>query len=249
MGGLSLYEMAERSGVKHSWLGFLPFVNTYYAGKVAGEVHFFGKKMKRAGLYAMLAEIVYCLLEACSITASALLANPAYFETSYVGGSASLNLDLASVPAGLRWLISGSTWFAILALVCNLVMLVLLCALYTGLYRKYSPRNAFGLTVVSVILPVRAFALFAIRNNVPVDYDEYMKERFRQAMRSVGMDFHEGNPTGTPTGNPFEGMKPPESPFSEFDDPPTDPPFDMPFRSPFGSDSDSDDHSNNDNSQ
>ena len=50
LGGLALYVMAERAGVKHSWLGFIPFANTYYAGKIAGETPFFGRKMKRAGL-------------------------------------------------------------------------------------------------------------------------------------------------------------------------------------------------------
>ena len=249
LGGLSLYVMAERAGVKHSWLGFIPFANTYYASKVAGEVSFFGRKMKHAGLFAMLAEIVYCVLEACSLIGSALLANPSYFETNYTGGSSSLILDLTTVPAGLRWLISGSTWFAVLALVANLVMLVLLCALYTGLYRKYSPRNAFLMTVVSVILPVRAFVLFSVRNNPAINYDEYMTERFKEAMRSVGMEFKEG----TPTENPFENMaeNPPESPFSEFDDSSESPfssPFDI-FGAPFGPDSNGDDHSNDDESQ
>ena len=249
LGGLSLYEMAERAGIKHSWLGFLPFVNTYYAGKVAGETSFFGRKMKRAGLYAMLAEIVYCVLEGCSLVASALLSNPAYFETNIIGGSSTLIQDIANVPVGLRWLVSGSTWFAILALIFNLVMLVLLVALYMGLYRKYSPRNSFWMTIVSVLLPVRAFVLFSVRNTPAIDYDEYMAERFKDAMRSMGVEIQEGKPT-----DPFEGMTPPESPFSEFDDPsepPSDAPFSSPFDifgAPFGSNTDRDDHDGHDDS-
>ena len=225
LGGLSLYEMAERAGIKHSWLGFLPFANTYYAGKVAGETAFFGRTMKRVGLYAMLAEIVYCVLEGLSLVASALLANPAYFETNIIGGSSTLTP--AHVPAELSWLSSGSTWFTVLALIFNLVMLVMLVALYMGLYRKYSPRNAFLMTIISVLLPVRAFVLFSVRNNPAIDYDEYMAERFKEAMRSVGVEIQDGKPT-----NPLEGMQPPESPFSEFDEP-SGSPFDTPFSSPF----------------
>ena len=220
LGGLALFTMAERAGVKHSWLGFIPFANTYYAGKVAGETPFFGRNMKRAGLYAMLAEIVYSLLEICSLIASVLLSNPAYYETNYIENSATLIFDVERVPAGLQWMVSGANWFAILGIVANLVMLVLMCAVYNGLFRKYSPKNAFVLTVVSVLLPVRAFVLFAVRNNTPVDYGEYMKERFEQVMRSAGVEF-KGERTAD---NPFSDFEnKPSSPFSEFDDPVDDP--------------------------
>ena len=76
LGGLALYVMAERAGVKHSWLGFIPFANTYYAGKVAGESPFLGKRMKRSGLYAMIAEMVYVAIEIMSLLSSILLASP-----------------------------------------------------------------------------------------------------------------------------------------------------------------------------
>ena len=225
LGGLSLYVMAERAGLKHSWLGFVPFANTYYAGKVAGETPFFGRKMKRAGLYAMLAEIVYSVLEICSLIAGVLLANPAYYETSYMENSATLIFDITRVPAGLKWMVAGSTWFSIVSLVANLVMLVLLCAVYNGVFRKYSPKNTFALTVVSVLLPIRAFVLFAIRNNTPIDFDEYMKARLEQAMRSAGIGMDE---VDVGTASPFEEFseRPTASPFAEFDEPySNDPPL------------------------
>lgn len=218
LGGLALYVMAERADVKHSWLGFIPFANTYYAGKVAGEVTFFGKKMKRAGLYAMIAEIVYAALEILSLVSSVLLSDPAFYETSYIEGNATLIFNIQSVPSGMRWLAGASNWFAILALVADLVMIVFLCAVYNGLYRKYSPRNAYIMTVFSVILPIRAFFMFAVRNNTPVDYNEYMKKRIEQAMRSAGVYVNEKKPE-----EPFSDFKQkssPSSPFSEFDDNP-----------------------------
>ena len=223
LGGLALFVMAERAGHKHSWLGFIPFANTYYAAKVAGETNFFGKKMKRAGLYAMLAEIVYVALQVCSLVSSIVISNPSYYETNSSEGSSSLILNLQSVPAGFRWMVSGYTWFSSLALIANLIMLVLFCAVYMGLYRKYSPRRSFALTVVSVLFPIRAFVLFAVRNNRPVDYGEYMQERLEQAMRSAGIEIgSDGNAAGNPFAD-FSGS--PSSPFAEFDDtPPADPP-------------------------
>ena len=236
LGGLALYVMAERAGVKHSWLGFIPFANTYYAGKIAGESPFLGKRMKRAGLYAMIAEMVYAALEIMSLISSILLASPKYYETNYVdGGGSSLIFNLESVPKGLQWMAGASTWLSILSIVADLVMIVFLCAVYNSLYRKYSPRGAYLMTVFSVLLPVRAFLLFAIRNKEPVDFDEYVKARIEQAMQSAGMSMpvHEVKPE-----DPFSDFadKNASSPFSEFDDP-VPPPSDS-YPDPFsGSDS------------
>lgn len=222
LGGLALFTMAERAGVKHSWLGFLPFANTYYAGKVAGESPFFGKKMKRAGLYAMIAEIVYFALETVSLVSNILLSNPAYYETNYLeGGGATLTLNRASVPKGLLGLSDASVYISVLSLIASLVMIVFLCAVYNALYRKYSPRNAYVLTVFSVILPIRAFLLFAVRNNAPVDFNDYMKRRIEEAMKTAGVQVETGKseePFSDFAGKPSSPS--PSSPFSEFDDAP-----------------------------
>ena len=242
LGGLALYVMAERAGVKHSWLGFIPFANTYYAGKVAGESPFLGKRMQRSGLYAMIGEIFYVALEVMSLVSSILLASPKYYETVYMdGGASSLVFNLESVPKGLQWMAGASTWFSILSIVANLFMIVFLCAVYNSLFRKYSPKGAYLMTVFSVLLPVRAFLLFAVRNKEPVDFDEYMKERIERAMQAAGMDMpvHEVKPD-----DPFSDFsdKNTPSPFSEFDDPPSSP---DPFSDPFsGSDTDGSGDSN-----
>lgn len=242
LGGLALYVMAERAGVKHSWLGFIPFANTYYAGKVAGESPFLGRRMKRAGLYAMIAEIVYVAIEVMSLISSILLASPKFYETVYTdGGGSSLVFNLESVPKSLQWMAGASTWLSILSIVADLVMIVFLCAVYNAVFRKYSPRGAYLMTVFSVLLPVRAFLLFAVRNKAPVDFDEYMKERIEQAMKSAGMNMpvHEVKPE-----DPFSDFsdKNAPSPFSEFDDAPPSPDS---FSDPFsGSDTDGFDDSN-----
>ena len=63
--GFGLYKMAKNRGIKNRALAFVPFVNLWFVGKLAGECHFFGQKVKRAGMYAMIAQIigtVFCLL-------------------------------------------------------------------------------------------------------------------------------------------------------------------------------------------
>lgn len=225
-GGLALYTMGTRLGLKNAWLGFLPFANTYYAGKIAGETSFFGHKMKRAGLYAMLAEIVYSVLEILYLVTSAVLANPAYYETTIVDGNMGMNLRIQAVPAGLRWMTNASTWFSTFAMVANLVVILLFCILYNSLFRKYSPRKAYVLTVFSVLLPVRAFLMYSVRNRECMDYADYMQKRLESMMRQSGIPV--GNEA--PREEPFEDFATrhaPPSPFEEFEDASLPPPSDF----------------------
>ena len=57
------------------------------------------------------------------------------------------------------------------------------------------------MTVISVILPLRGFVLFAVRNNTPVDYEAYLRERYGR---------YQAPPDG--------GSRPPEQPdpFGDF---------------------------------
>lgn len=221
VGGLALYNMAERAGMKHAWLGFLPFLHTYYAGKVAGETRFFGHKMKRVGLYAMLAEFFYVAIEVLSLVSSILLSSPAYYETNFVDGIGSLIFNPDAVPAALVGLQKASVFFSIFSVVANLVMLFFFCILYNALYRKYCPKNPFVMTVFSVIFPVRTFLTFAVRDNEPVDYEEYMQRRLEQMMQSVNTTLNEAEKTA---GEPFSDFAPQNpnrgNPFAEFDDDP-----------------------------
>ena len=60
--GIGLFVMAKKRKMKNKWLAFMPFANIMYMGKLAGTCSFFGQKMKRAGLYTMLAQIFGTLL-------------------------------------------------------------------------------------------------------------------------------------------------------------------------------------------
>ena len=83
LGGIGLYTMAKRAGVKHGWLGFVPIANTYLVGKLAGDATLFGKKMKNPGIYALVTEVIYVGFN-CFITyLEAFLNNAAYYAPVY----------------------------------------------------------------------------------------------------------------------------------------------------------------------
>ena len=233
LGGFGLYKMAKKKKKKHAWLAFIPFANTFYAGYLAGEARFFGQKMKRAGLYAMLAEIVYVGLNVLILVADILMiphytaiTTPTYDGTTYI----SFGPKATSVPHSIRWLYdatyanSGFGWANILSYAVFIVFLIFLGVTLASLFKQYNPRGYAGYMVLCILFPVRGFVFFALRNRTPVDYDEYMRRRmeeYRRRQQQYGPYGPYGQPPyGPPYGQAPYGQQPPQDPqqepFSDF---------------------------------
>ena len=70
---IGIYTMATKQGLKNRALAFIPLVNILYIGKLAGECHFFNHRLKRAGMYAMIAQILVTVVAALTIAAEQYL--------------------------------------------------------------------------------------------------------------------------------------------------------------------------------
>ncbi len=217
IGGLGLSRMAKFAGIGNRWMAFVPFLNTYYAQKLGGEASVFGAKMKRAGLYAMLVEIFYVLLNVFTIVLSIYLSQSAFYDevTDVETGLTSLVFNLNLVPENMRWayFLTNETGLGALDIVTSLLGLALVfffCVLYNSVYRKYYIRSPFLLTFLSAVLPGRAFCLYAVRNNAPVDYDAYVRRMREEAARRAQQN---GQP---PYGGAPMGGSGPQEPFSDF---------------------------------
>lgn len=185
LGGIGLGKMAKRAGIKHSLLAYLPILNTWYAGKIAGEANFFGQKMKRAGLYSALLELVYSAIEVVIIVFNFMLMNPAYYtyepSTMYEGmGRWVLSGTLMGAD---KWIYESVYYLNLVSYLLWFLVLIFFCVLFTAFFRKYYARSPFLMTVLCTILPFRGVAVFAVRNNTPVDYREYMRRRAEEYRR------------------------------------------------------------------
>lgn len=224
MGGLGMMVMAKRVGLKNRWMGFVPFLNTYYAGKLAGETRIFNQKMKRAGLYTMIAEIVYVAFNVFTLVIWFALMNPAYYATiDQADGSqiAQFDPDLVYDKA---WMVTADTVCGILGYFVYFVLIFFMCILFYAFFRKYYARGPFLMTFLCAILPLRGFVIFAVRNNAPVDYDAWMRQRMQEYARQQQQMYGQGgygNYGGDYGGNyGAEGQSnaPDDEPFSEFGD-------------------------------
>ena len=208
--GIALYAMGKKQGIKACWRAFVPFANLYFMGKVAGVCTVFGQKVKRAGLYALIAQIALVALCATEIVGQAYLwtteGMPAFdeFNQPYWGDaqgvSASLNTYLYSYNEFIR---------SIIQMVYEIMLFIVLM----GIYKKYSPNTHFVFAILALFVPLsRYIVLFVIRNRDTMDYDEFMRRKREEYIRSRTGGY-------TAYGTPMQATpQKPEDPFAEFDD-------------------------------
>ncbi len=193
--GFGLYGMAKKRNISKAWLAFVPFANVYFMGKLAGECGFFGHKMKNAGLYAMIAQIISTLFCFLYIAAECYLYynhGEPYFAQDDIFGTPQWNLVAGSFADRVYgFYILGQSLLSIITLVARLLMIVLLI----GLYKKYSPKNYRGLALLSFfIVEARFITVFVLRNKPAIDYEAYMRKMREEYARRYQQYY--GNPYG-----------------------------------------------------
>ncbi len=240
---IGLFVMSKKRNLTKKWLCFIPFVNLLQVGRLAGECSVFGRKMKHAGLYAMIAQIVCFLFVGVSIFSEFYLfvhhgetmlvqEGSVYWESLSRSGEIAFNFYRVS-----EYVVS----------VAGLIQMVLLFVLFSGLYKKYYTRGYTLLSWLTILVPLSRFIIvFVLRKNKAIDFDAYMRRKREEYARRMSAYGPYGNPYGqnlygNPYNNPYRPSsseeKKAEEPFEEFSS--GDDPFD--FEEPTGTDEDSDD--------
>ena len=185
MGGIGMHVMAKKRGMKGSWMAFLPFLNTLYAGKLAGETNFFGKKIKWMGGAAALLEFVHVGLSVFSFYILFSFMRPEYCDpiTTADGLFGGAEFVSSKLPVGMRWMLTADNVCEILIYVFYILMLLAMCLMFYSFYRKYYARSPFIMMFLSALFPFRGIVIFAVRNNAPVDYDAWMRQRMEEFNR------------------------------------------------------------------
>lgn len=225
--GIGLYKMAKRQNVKYAFLAFIPFGKIALVGKLAGEISFFGHKVNRLGLYAMILEIILSVFYAFMLVAMYILYVENGAHLTIVGGLEKWSDLSSSALVWKRFWEIGQYVMNITGLVHAIVILML----YLGFYKRYVYRNNILLALGGVFFPLfNEVATFIIRNRALVDYDAIRRarqEEFRRRQQQSGPYGPYGGPFGGSYGNPYGGNpygqsstppqeKKPDDPFGEF---------------------------------
>ncbi len=227
--GIGLYVMAKRRGISKRYLAFIPFANIALIGKLAGKCQLFGRQVKRAGLYTMLAQILTTVFSIIyvGVTVYLFIANGAPTVLSTGVGSFELVWSNDFNPISFRMHKVMEICYYIVPFL-ELIYQILFLVLLMGLYKNYQPKNYTLLAMIDLFIPLAHFIVIFVNRNKPyIDFDAYMRAR-REAYIRQRQQYHGyGNPYGygaRPNYPPYPGQnpssqsqnKPPEDPFAEF---------------------------------
>lgn len=200
--GFGLSTMAKGQGLKKRWMAFVPIANILYIGKLAGESKIFNQRVKRAGMYAMIAQIVSTLTCALLIFAELYLYIVEGEPTKVIYGNGYYYLDWETTGFSLSMenlLGYGTSVLSVIQLIYELMMFIMLMSLY----KKYSVKNHMALSFLSLFVPMsRYIVIFALRKNKAVDYEALMRKKREEYMRQQQQRYSQ-NPYGNPFGGPF----------------------------------------------
>ena len=173
--GIGIYVMAKKQGLKKRVLAFVPFVNIWYIGKLAGECHFFGQRMKRAGMYAMIAQILFAVVSILTIAAEQ------YLWMNYGAPQMAAEYQYYYWTGLSGFALHVSRFFDISGYILPIFQLlfeIFLVVIMMGLCKKYAPKNYMMLGMLVLFVPISRFIIiFVLRKRQPIDYEAYMRAR------------------------------------------------------------------------
>jgi len=244
---IAIFVMAKRRNIKNAWIAFMPCIWFYTACKLVGETRFFNKTFGRlAWVFATIFTISellafsYSFIVYLPVVGNFIYGNELYFVVLEEG--ARIAEDLKEIWGGFSiyggatyvdpYLVAGVsdralgialTTINIASSIFSLVSLIISIYLYINIFKKYWPQH-FLLAVVLSWLGIFEILLFIIRKKDPVDYNEYLRNRYNGWYANgnpYGNNYNQTNDTNKKTKDPFEefadkGEKDPGDPFDEF---------------------------------
>lgn len=214
LGAIGLQRIAKTLNIRGAWMAYVPFLNTYFTGKIAGETQFFGQKMKRTGLYAMIFEILYVGLQIATIVLTFYGLNHLDWHTIVEGG---IQHDYPN------WFENATLYVDAFTTLMRMGLLIFFFVLFFSFYRKFYARSPFLMTFLSSVLPFRGLTIFAVRKNKPIDYAAYVQRRAEEYARSqrrndpnAPSDPFSDYSSGDENANNRHDDDTPSSPFSDF---------------------------------
>ena len=239
---IGLYTLAKANDVKRPWIAFIPAVWMFTACELIGESSgFFGWTYKKL---ALTFGILFSICAAVSLLDRVLSYYPLISYAAQTGANARVYLVgsyssdfsasrgipvypynsafcvegfVAAYPDWLNGVLSG---IKILGVFTSVVSLVITVSVYFSLFRKFWPEHYILASLLSILLSLFPIFVFAVRNRQPVDYGEYMREKYR-AFYSARYGRPPENRDEQPFGEFKSGNgenKPSDDPFEEFSD-------------------------------
>ena len=229
---IGLYKLAKSQGVENAFLAWIPCLWMFIACKVIGKARIFGTAAERFAVWAcvlfsvaIVLPFVYNFLRifpyiAYYLEGGDITINAAEGLTIYAGPDFVNSFD-TKVINGIINVLGAFSY------ILRLVEIFITVSVYIALFRKFWPQHYILAAVLSFFGLFGVFA-FVIRNNQPVDFNEYIRRRYYNAGFPPYGGYGQGgynpyNNGGNGYGAPSQGSSEDKEPFGEFSDRPEEP--------------------------
>lgn len=234
---IGIYKLAKNQGVAKAYFAWIPCLWIFTACKIIGKARFFSTTAEKVAVWA-------CVLFSFAVLVpfiSEFLKIFPYVAYFLEGGTLTLNVSQGLIITGDNFnnifdTSAVNTMIKILdafGYILRIAEIFITVSVYIALFRKFWPQHYILAAVLSFFGLFGIFA-FVIRNNKPVDFNEYIRRRYYNAgYPPYGNGYYgqggnygggadeRGTPYGTQPGDkePFDEFSDrPEEPFGEFSD-------------------------------
>lgn len=194
-GGIGLYKLASRQGLKHKWRAFVPFANSNLMGKlVEDECTIFSLRIKHIKIWIVITEAIAAILGLAVIVCTAALYSDYFADVRDLRvneyGIGSYKFSTEDMTNVQRIIYGGYYFGHYIWYVFDLLYFVFYISAVTYLFRRYVPAQYAMFTILCIFLPIEGIFIFAIRNRQAVNYREYVRARMAR--------YRSNNPYGNP---------------------------------------------------
>lgn len=226
-----LYKIAKNQGIEKAYLSFIPAVWMFVACKIIGNASVFGVSAEKSAVWVT---VVF----SCAVFLPIISGFLEYFPYAmyYLQGGTLTITSESSVP------LTGSDFqnlfdtnainiilriISIINVFLNLAEIFLLITVYIALFKMYWTEH-YILGAVLSFFGLFPIIIFAVRNRKPVDFNEYIRQRYYgSGYTPYGNNYYNNQansqfnnqPDNNNNSDPFdEFSNRPEDPFGEFAD-------------------------------
>nr|MBO4517625.1 hypothetical protein [Clostridia bacterium] len=225
---VGLYKLAKKQGVENAFLAWIPCVWMFIACKIVGKARIFGTAAEKFAVWAcvlfsvaVIIPVVYYGFTIAPYVFRAIQSEDVVMIVS--DGTLYVSPEL-SYSSGLNKFLD---IIGVFGNVLRLVEIFITVSVYIALFKKFWPQHYILAAVLSFFGLFGVFA-FVIRNNQPVDFNEYIRRRYYNAGFPPYGGYGQGgynpyNNGGNGYGAPSQGSSEDKEPFGEFSDRPEEP--------------------------
>lgn len=157
LNGIGLMKMAKSCGLRHPWMGFVPFASTYLIGQLAEQNPAQGKKSWPWRHIALIGEIVIVALG----VALCIFMLGDMFGVIAAGGEYS-EYDLLSLYGSMIGIMAP---LSLLSTAYSIVIYII----YWKIYSLFAPNLAVIFLVLTILFNITPILIFILRNRQPVN--------------------------------------------------------------------------------